>query len=314
MGAGLDIDGLLQAAVGRCLGSLIGNTDALPALAVAEYGQVGRGIEIMPAVVHQAPAAGRDVRLGINEHPAAVLVNIAVLVCVDTVQINEAVVLEIDAALAKGDLFTADMTGHGNRLAVVIIGGHFMVGSAIIVKIMPGVLACLKELVLRVDKVPAAVLIVISGETFACAVPAFRGDFGCHQGIQLIEVDLFFRQSFVFFRGRFRSGDGGFISLFCNLFGCFLDILFCLCDRFFGLRNGFFRAGIRGFRFLDHFFGLLFRLRFDGLFYRLNRFCFLFLICLFNNGLACRCVIAGLSGIDVHAGSRDCRRGHNDCK
>ena len=42
MGAGLDIDGLLQTAVGRCLGSLIGNTDALPALAVAEYGQVDK--------------------------------------------------------------------------------------------------------------------------------------------------------------------------------------------------------------------------------------------------------------------------------
>ena len=48
-----------------------------------------------------------------------------------------------------------------------------MVGSAIIVKIMPGVLACLKELVLRVDKVPAAVLIVISDKDRTAAV--FKG-------------------------------------------------------------------------------------------------------------------------------------------
>lgn len=114
MGAGLDIDGLLQFTVGRCLCSLICCVDALPALAVAEYGQVGRRIEIMPAVVHQAPAAGRNVGLGINEHPAAVLINITVLICVDAVQINKAVVLKIDAAFAKGDLFAGNMACHGN--------------------------------------------------------------------------------------------------------------------------------------------------------------------------------------------------------
>ena len=48
-----------------------------------------------------------------------------------------------------------------------------MIGSAVVVKIMPGVLACLKELVLRVNKVPAAVLIVISDKDRTAAV--FKG-------------------------------------------------------------------------------------------------------------------------------------------
>ena len=212
----------------------------------------------MPAVIHQAPAAGSCITGRINKHPAAVTVNIAVFIGIYAVDQSCPVFGEIDPAYTECDFFAAEPAG-GSELGLIIdVSSLLMIGLALTVKIMPHVLFGLEPSVFGIGICSGRSQIIVPAHAVDL-VPAFFFDFGGSQFFQLFFGKLFsscfrlrgsrvlghrfrglfrFRNLFrrncrLFRRGRFRGGFFGhaFGSGFTRLLFLFLFLLFQVCHR-----------------------------------------------------------------------------------